>query len=124
MYYKCKTFDPLNKQLLDSILKETSASNIKNFGRQVNNYKEEIWREKRYNIMLNALKLKFSQNNTLKNKLLSTKQKILYEASKYDKIWGIGFYDKDAVKINKENYGLNLLGKALMEVRNELSGGQ
>jgi len=120
MYYKCKTFDPLNNQLLDLILNEISASNIKKFGRQVNNFNEDIWREKRYNIMLNALKLKFSQNNAIKHKLLETKPKLLYEASKNDKIWGIGFYDKDAIKTNKENYGLNLLGKALMQVRNEL----
>lgn len=56
----------------------------------------------------------------LKKKLLNTKDKVLFEASKYDKIWGIGYNTKIAYKIDKEKYGLNLLGKVLMEVREEL----
>jgi predicted NAD-dependent protein-ADP-ribosyltransferase YbiA (DUF1768 family) len=45
---------------------------------------------------------------------------MLYEASKYDKIWGIGFYGIDAINADKNKFGRNLLGKALMEIRNEL----
>ena len=47
--------------------------------------------------MLDALRLKFNQNEIIKQKLLETKPKLLYEASKNDKIWGIGFYDNDAI---------------------------
>ena len=121
MYNKCKTFDPNNSILLESILTETSATKIKKYGREVQNFNETIWKEKRYNIMLDALRLKFSQNEIIKQKLLETKPKILYEASKNDKIWGIGFYDKDAILItDKSKFGQNLLGNALMEIRNEL----
>ena len=119
MYSKCKIFDPNNKILLEEILKESSATKIRKFGRQVQNYNDVIWNEKRYNIMLDALRLKFNQNEIIKQKLLKTKPKILYEASKNDKIWGIGFYDKDAIQKNKNEFGTNLLGKALMEIRNE-----
>ena len=42
------------------------------------------------------------------------------EASKNDKIWGIGYYDKDAILItDKSKFGQNLLGNALMEIRSE-----
>ena len=58
---------------------------------------------------------------TLAEILLDTNTKILYEASKYDKIWGIGFDEDSAIDINPELYGQNLLGKALMETRIRLS---
>ena len=120
MYHKCKTFDPNNNILLQTILTEKSATKIKKCGRQLQNYDDTIWKEKRYNIMLEALRLKFNQNEIIKQKLLETTPKILYEASKNDKIWGIGFYDKDAIH-NKSKFGKNLLGNALMVIRTELS---
>ncbi len=120
MYNKCKMFDDENENLLNRILSEKSPAKIKVFGRQVKNYDNDIWNEKRYKIMLDALRLKFNQNEIIKQNLLSTNNKILYEAAKNDKIWGIGFYDVDAVNVDKNKYGTNLLGKALMEIRNEL----
>jgi ribA/ribD-fused uncharacterized protein len=121
MYHKCKIFDPKNNILLETIITETSATKIKKYGRQVQNFNDIFWKEKRYNIMLEALRLKFNQNEIIKQKLLETKPKILYEASKNDRIWGIGYYDKDAIQIDKSKFGENLLGNALMEIRSELS---
>ena len=44
----------------------------------------------------------------------------MYEASKYDKIWGIGMTQQEAKEIEEANFpGENLLGKALMEIRQE-----
>ena len=43
------------------------------------------------------------------------------KASPYDRIWGIGFTGSQA-KANRENWGENLLGKALMRVRTRLQG--
>ena len=120
IYHKCKIFDLSNKILLENIINETSATKIKKYGRQVQNFNDIIWKEKRYNIMLEALRLKFNQNKIIKQKLLETNTKILYEASKNDKIWGIGYYDKDAIHIDKHKFGENLLGNALMEIRSEL----
>jgi len=121
MYHKCKIFDPKNNILLETIITETSATKIKKYGRQVQNFNDIFWKEKRYNIMLEALRLKFNQNEIIKQKLLETKPKILYEASKNDRILGIGYYDKDAIQIDKSKFGENLLGNALMEIRSELS---
>ena len=61
--------------------------------------------------MRNILYYKFSQNPILRDKLLSTRDADIYEASPYDKIWGIGSTDVNDIK------GKNLLGKALMDVR-------
>ena len=66
--------------------------------------------------------LKFSQNDKLLEYMLNTKNKILVEASPYDRIWGIGmkFNDPRALTPSEWN-GLNLLGKCLMKVRQDLS---
>ena len=119
MYQKCLLFDPKNTQLLKKILESTNPYDIKSYGRKVGNYNEELWNEKRYKIMKKALLLKF-QDPDLKKKLLSTKDKILYEASKYDKIWGIGMDATSAIKSDKNKFGQNLLGKCLMETRKKL----
>ena len=71
--------------------------------------------------MVEALRLKFNQNAYIRKELIKTKPRILYEASPYDKIWGIGFCYRDAINQNESNFGQNLLGKALMQIRDELS---
>ena len=70
--------------------------------------------------MEDALRLKFYQNELLKNHLLNTGNGNLYEASHRDKIWGIGFSVKQALVTPKEKFGQNLLGKSLMKIRNEI----
>lgn len=69
-------------------------------------------------VVVNGNLHKFGQNPELRDFLLSTGDKVLVEASPYDKIWGIGLDannpDACAPKLWK---GENLLGFALMEVR-------
>lgn len=119
MYMKAKTFEPNNTFLLNKILAETSPDKIKQYGRMVKNYVDVVWNDIRYGVMVDGLRLKFSQNQQLKQLLISTGDKMLYEASKYDKIWGIGFSPQDAINTNRELFGRNLLGQSLMQVRNE-----
>lgn len=120
MYHKCKTFDPNNNKMLEQILNEKSPAKIKAFGRKVQNYNDQIWNQIRYNVMINGLRLKFKQNQTLANKLIETNPKMLYEASSNDKIWGIGFDAITAINKDKSLFGTNLLGLALVQVRTEL----
>lgn len=120
MYQKCLLFDPENKELLAKILASTDPAKIKNFGRQVKNFNEHIWKNSRESAMYSAVTLKFSQNSKLKKILLDSGNKMLYEASQQDKIWGIGFYAGDALS-NRHKFGMNLLGKCLARVRNDLS---
>ena len=52
---------------------------------------------------------------------METSNRILVEASPYDKIWGIGLYENDAKCIPGCKWpGLNLLGKILTQVREDL----
>ena len=98
----------------ENILSTTNQKRIRELGRTVKNYDDVIWSKDRYNIMVDILYAKFSQNYDLMNKLLSTEKADLFEASPYDKIWGIGSSDVNIIN------GENLLGKALMEVRIKL----
>ena len=64
---------------------------------------------------------KFSQNPKLLKLLLDTNDSILVEASPKDKIWGIGIGVDHVDFLNSDKWpGENLLGKALMEVRDKL----
>ena len=58
---------------------------------------------------------------SLKELLLRTGDREIVEASPYDFIWGIGFRERDAGAL-RADWGLNLLGKALMEARKILEG--
>ena len=64
---------------------------------------------------------KFMDNEGLKLFLLSTRDKILVEASPYDTIWGIGMKEEPDCHNIRLWKGENLLGFALMEVRGKLS---
>lgn len=55
----------------------------------------------------------------LREMLLATGNRELVEASPRDRIWGIGFGEKNA-GANRHRWGKNLLGKALMDVRDKL----
>ena len=65
---------------------------------------------------------KFAQNKDMLDFLKNTGDKILVEASPCDTIWGIGMSERDEGVEDPHNWkGSNLLGFALMEVRDELS---
>lgn len=105
-------------KIYKQILRAKDPKEYKSLGRQINNFSEEKWEEYKYSIVIKGNLAKFSQNMKLKEFLMKTKDKILVEASPYDKIWGIG---KSADSKNLENpntwNGENLLGFSLMEVR-------
>ena len=64
---------------------------------------------------------KFSQNRDLREFLLSTGDSVLVEASPYDNIWGIRLAASSQEAQDPTQWrGQNLLGFALMEVRDEL----
>lgn len=120
MYKKCLLFEPNNIDAQQRILNETNPTTIKSLGRRVKNYHENIWRSYRFAIMKQALYLKFSQNPELKDILLNTLSARIYEASKWDKIWGIGYSIYEVPYVDKKTFGTNLLGEALMDIRNTL----
>lgn len=103
------------------IMAADNPREYKKLGRKIRNFDGKVWDTKKYEIVVEGNKAKFSQNVELKEFILSTGDAILVEASPYDKIWGIGLYPAQAAKGSVDEWkGLNLLGCALMEVRDWL----
>lgn len=110
-----------DESILQKILDCKSPAAAKKLGRQVKGFQNDVWEKERFEIVKKANYYKFSQKEELKQFLLQTKNRILVEASPVDKIWGIGMaVDNEHIENPKEWKGLNLLGFALMEVRDEL----
>lgn len=110
-------------ETLEKILQSPSPNQVKSLGRKVKNFDPVVWNDHKYQIVKQGNFLKFSQNKKFKDFLLSTNDKILVEASPYDTIWGIGMLETDSRAENPLLWnGENLLGFALMEVRDELRG--
>lgn len=94
---------------------------IKNYGREIKNYNEDIWIKKRIPIVSVGSREKYNQNPAMKRELLSKGNSIMVEASPYDKIWDIGLKSSDPrTKDLSQWQGLNLLGQVLTDLRNNL----
>lgn len=116
MFIKAILFNDYD--IANKIMNEKLPKNQKKLGRKVKNFNPDKWNFYKESIVYMANYYKFTQNDELKKILLSTKCNI-YEASPYDKIWGIGITKRQAENGFKHN-GQNLLGIALMNVRNDL----
>lgn len=119
MHQKALTFDDYDTA--DEILNTDDVAVIKALGRTVKNYDDEVWDEVRYDIVYEGLLHKFLDNEKLRKKLLSTGKETLAECAVRDRIWGIGLSMKNKDRFNKNKWlGRNLLGTALMEVRESI----
>jgi ribA/ribD-fused uncharacterized protein len=110
------------------ILKTTSPKTQKALGRQVKNFNEKIWMANRERIVEEGNYWKYvggrdegelKDGRSLKEKLLETGDREIVEASPMDRIWGVGFGEKNA-ESRRKDWGFNLLGKALMAVRERI----
>lgn len=116
---KARLFD--DHEILEQVINSETLDQVKKLGRKVNNFDPQLWDEYKYDIVKQGNLLKFSQHEALKEFLLSTENQVLVEASPYDTIWGIGMLETNPKAINPSEWsGENLLGFALMEVREEL----
>ena len=120
MYQKAVSFHDVN--VAAQILATDDVAQIKALGRLVKDYNDNHWNGVRQIIVYNGLYAKFSQNQDLKAQLLATGDSLLAECAVKDRIWGIGLsmHDPDRLDRSKWN-GQNLLGYALMMVRDRLS---
>ncbi|MBQ3193306.1 MAG: NADAR family protein [Oscillospiraceae bacterium] len=102
----------------NKIMKESDPAACKALGKSAANFNQQLWDACKEEIIYNANYAKFSQNPGLKAALLATGDAIIAEASPYDRIWGIGLKASDPDSQNPKKWkGQNLLGKALMRVR-------
>ena len=90
-------------------------------GRKVRGFDQERWVAARFDLVVAGNLAKFSQHTDLGEFLLTTGARVLVEASPYDRIWGVGLAPTDPQVLRVTTWrGLNLLGFALMEVRDQL----
>lgn len=119
MYQKAILFG--DNDVATEILNESNPKNIKALGRKIKNFNQQEWNKNKFEIVIAGNFYKFTQNNILRDILLNTKDEIIAEASPLDKIWGIGI-DEKAAESGAGWKGENLLGKALMVVRDMIGG--
>lgn len=121
MYHKAIIF--LDREIAYNIMQTSSPRKIKEFGRQVKNYGDDIWRYHRSNVVYAANHLKFNQNPNLMGALIDTIGTTLVEVAPNDKIWGIGLAEDDPKAQQRETWGgKNLLGEILTILRMEFMG--
>lgn len=102
----------------NEVLNSRSPGKAKALGRKVSDFREELWRQHRFQIVVDGNYEKFKQSEDLGTFLRCTGNKVLVEASPRDRIWGIGLSKDDRNARDPRSWqGLNLLGFALMEVR-------
>ena len=107
--------------IIEKILQAGTPGAVKQLGREIKNFDPAIWDEQKFNIVVTGNWHKFSQHKDLKTFLLNTGDRVLVEASPVDAIWGIGMATDHADVTNPLLWkGQNLLGYALMEVRDKL----
>ena len=108
-------------EILKMILDSDKPSVAKEMGRKVKNFDPGIWSKACLELVIEGNLYKFSQHDELKKFLLDTGAKIIVEASPQDTIWGIGLSQNAPESNNPFTWnGSNLLGFALMEVRDHL----
>lgn len=119
MFQKAKLFK--DEEIASKIIEtKFNPKAVKSLGKKVKNFNQNKWDEEKVEIVSKGNFLKFSQNEDLKKYLLKTNNLILVEASPFDKIWGIGLSESEAMISDPNKWGENLLGKCLMNVREEL----
>ena len=85
------------------------------------NFDKSIWRREIQVILHEGLTQKFQQNSTLAEALLVTGDTYIVEANQYDREYGVGLSLTDSNIWLKEKWtGENLMGKALMAVRDHM----
>jgi ribA/ribD-fused uncharacterized protein len=109
----------------DDALKRVFAAShpgeAKRIGREVRGFEEPVWREARYRIVVDGNVLTFAAHPELRDFLLTTGERVLAEASPVDPVWGIGLAADDPRATDPSLWrGSNLLGFALMDVRERL----
>ncbi|MEU5977347.1 NADAR family protein [Streptomyces sp. NPDC047315] len=102
-------------------LEASHPAEAKRAGGLVRGFDEAIWRRERSGIVRAGNVHKFEHHPDLRDFLLGTGERVLVEASPLDRIWGIGLAADDERAADPRAWrGLNLLGFALMEAREEL----
>lgn len=120
MAQKARCFD--DAEALQKILSCASPADAKALGRSVRNYDDGVWASRRFEAVIAGNLAKFSQHAELKAVLLATGDAVIVEAAPRDCVWGIGLGAANPRSRDPRQWrGHNLLGFALMQVRERLA---
>lgn len=107
--------------ILEQVLASPAPDTVKALGRKIEGFDEAVWAQARYGLVVEGNRAKFSQNAVLGDFLRATADQVLVEASPVDSVWGIGLAKDHVDAHNPAQWrGLNLLGFALMDVRDAM----
>ena len=119
MYMKAKVFG--DDRIMKLVMETEDPKEHKKYGREVVNFDPVKWGELAFDIVVEANYAKFTQNPELKQFLMSTGSRTFVECAPYDNIWGNGLNITDTLLCDEEDWkGTNLLGKAIMLVRDRI----
>ena len=120
-YMHHKALSDNKHDLAEKILAEPNPGRQKNLATNIPDFDERNWNLQQHNVMKSIVTAKFSQNDNLKEFLLSTGDKELIEGNPNDLYWssGLSIYNR---KIWNKNMwrGQNQLGTILEEIRSSL----
>ncbi|WP_244945568.1 NADAR family protein [Couchioplanes caeruleus] len=106
------------------ILAAEDPATAQALGRQVRGFTEPTWTATRFPVVVDGNLAKFGAHPALRDFLLDTGDLVLVEASPVDRVWGAGLAaDHPDITVPGRWRGQNLLGFALMEVRDRLRDG-
>ncbi|KAI4913977.1 hypothetical protein J4E90_005697 [Alternaria incomplexa] len=112
----------MDTECCDAIMRTSDPIKHKALGKEVKNLDVKEWNKISYKVMLKAVGLKFTvseSSDALRAVLLATSDREIVEASR-DMTWGCGLTLEEAEKQKGNWPGRNLLGQALMQIRQEL----
>ncbi|MNU19656.1 hypothetical protein D3C71_78890 [compost metagenome] len=119
MYCKAMLFGDL--ETAEKILAAPTPKECKRLGREVTPFDEAVWVAKREFYNYYGALHKFQQNPQMAEFLLLTGDLELVEASKYDRIWGVGLDAASPSIVHRRLWlGTNLHGIGTQRVRDEL----
>ena len=119
MAEKARLFEDENVR--QRMLAARTPGEAKKLGRQVKGFEPVAWDAVKFNLVVAGNYYKFSQHAALKAYLLTTGDRVLVEASPVDAIWGSGLAADHPDAGQPARWpGENLLGFALMAVRDQL----
>jgi ribA/ribD-fused uncharacterized protein len=110
-----------NDDVRQRIIAAKHPAEAKKLGREVQDFDPQVWDAHKYDLVKTGNYHKFSQHPELHAYLLTTGDRVLVEASPVDAIWGTGLAADHPDAMQPTRWpGQNLLGFALMEVRDQL----
>ena len=100
--------DPDNEEYIEQLKNISKPVDARRLGRKCQMRKD--WDNVKLECMLHVLRLKIDQNKEIKDNLLISGMRYIFESNKNDSYWGMG----------DDGKGKNYLGKLLMKIREEI----